>query len=232
MAENLNRYCSCNAAIKLPPAETEALKHHRAALLKAAMWDKGSLISARFLGGSEALQKRVMAVAKEWETFAPVTFDFRKTGPTDIRIAFVEGDGSWSYLGTVCKQFDEPEATMNYGWLTDASTDDAVRRVVLHEFGHAIGLIHEHQNPKGGILWNRDAVIADLSGEPNNWSLATIEHNMFRHYPADQVIASPVDPLSIMMYPIPKAWTLDGFSSDLNAELSETDKLVVSTAYN
>ena len=48
---------------------------------------------------------------------------------------------------------------MNYGWLTPESAQDEVRRVVLHEFGHALGLIHEHQNPKGGgIEWNRDAV--------------------------------------------------------------------------
>jgi len=28
---------------------------------------------------------------------------------------------------------------------------------VLHEFGHALGLIHEHQNPaSGGFKWNRE----------------------------------------------------------------------------
>ena len=55
---------------------------------------------------------------------------------------------------------------------------------------------------------------------------------MFRYYPKDQVIASPVDSNSIMMYPIPKAWTLDGFSAGLTAELSATDKSLVADAYN
>ena len=33
------------------------------------------------------------------------------------------------------------------------------RATVLHEFGHAIGLIHEHQSPfKGGFEWNREEV--------------------------------------------------------------------------
>ena len=35
------------------------------------------------------------------------------------------------------------------------------RSTVLHEFGHSIGLIHEHQSPfKGGFEWNKDEVSA------------------------------------------------------------------------
>lgn len=231
MTENLSHYCVCMLPDQLPDADQDALQFHRAAVLRAAMWDLGAQISIRFLGGSAALQKRVRDVAMEWTKVANLNFDFRNDGPTDIRIAFIQGDGSWSYLGTVCRQIAEPRATMNYGWLKDNSPEDELRRVVLHEFGHAIGLIHEHQNPEGGISWNRDAVIADLSGPPNNWNLATIENNMFRYYPPDAVVASPVDAGSIMMYPIPKAWTLDGFSAGLNSELSQQDKVLVGNAY-
>jgi serralysin len=118
---------------------------------------------------------------------------------------------------------------MNYGWLTPASPDDVLQRVVLHEFGHALGLIHEHQNPKGAINWNRDAVIRDLSGPPNNWDLAKIEHNMFRKY--EDVTATNADSTSIMMYPIPKAWTLDGFSAGLNGSLSQDDRDLIRSVY-
>lgn len=232
MAVNHSHYCMCLHQAPRSAADKEALSHPRAAVLKEAMWDQGAQITVRFLGGSAALQKRVKDVAKEWEKVANVNFDFRNAGKTNIRIAFDQGNGSWSYLGTVSKQIvDEEEPTMNYGWLDDNSTDDVLRRVVLHEFGHAIGLIHEHQNPKGGIKWNRDAVIADLSGPPNNWDLDTIENNMFRYYPPDVVIASPVDAKSIMMYPIPKAWTLDEFSAGLNSELSANDKTLVGNVY-
>jgi serralysin len=150
---------------------------------------------------------------------------------TDIRIAFEQGNGSWSYLGTMCRDIDKPKPTMNYGWLTPSSDEAELRRVVLHEFGHAIGLIHEHQNPKGGIKWNRPAVIKDLSGPPNRWDEATIESNMFRYYPPTDVIATDVDAKSIMMYPIPKAWTLDGFSSGFNGELSDNDKALIQGVY-
>ena len=82
-------------------------------------------------------------------------------------------------LGTACENVtDLSRPTMNYGWLTPESTDEALQRVVLHEFGGAAGLIHEH-NPEGGIQWNRDAVIRDLTGPQTDWDLNTIEHNLF-----------------------------------------------------
>jgi len=120
---------------------------------------------------------------------------------------------------------------MNYGWLTPASAEQEVRRVVLHEFGHAIGLIHEHQNPQHTINWNKPAVIHDLSGPPNSWDEATIDTNMFKFYQPGEVDATDVDPVSIMMYPIPKSWTTDGFSAGLNGELSDMDKSKVRSHY-
>jgi serralysin len=173
----------------------------------------------------------VKNVALTWTNIANIHFDFVQAGEADIRIAFQQGRGSWSYLGTVAKQIDENKPTMNYGWLTDASTDLEVQRVVLHEFGHALALIHEHQNPNDPIDWNRDAVIADLSGPPNNWDLPTIENNMFKKYEPDQLHSSPVDAGSIMMYPIPLSWTNDGFSAGLNNSLTEIDKQIVREAY-
>ena len=103
--------------------------------------------------------------------------------------------------------------------------------MVLHEFGHALGLIHEHQNPNRPIAWNRAAVIADLSGPPNEWDLPTIENNIFKRYDPTELSSTPVDPQSIMMYPIPAAWTTDGFSAALNRELSGTDKEFIREAY-
>ena len=120
---------------------------------------------------------------------------------------------------------------MNFGWLTANSTDDELRRVVLHEFGHALGLIHEHQNPNRAIKWNRAAVIADLSGPPNNWDEATIDNNMFKKYDSASLTSTPTDATSIMMYPIPAAWTLDGFSAGLNSGLSGIDKEFIRLAY-
>ena len=59
--------------------------------------------------------------------------------------------GSWSYIGTDAATIPKESFTMNLGFV-DRST-------ILHEFGHSIGLIHEHQSPfKGGFEWNKDEV--------------------------------------------------------------------------
>jgi hypothetical protein len=232
MSVNENYFCSCLTADGLSPEDEAALRGQKAALLLGSKWPKRSIIGIRFLEGAPELQDRVKAVAREWTNLANLTFDFRSAGPTDIRIAFKKGNGSWSYIGTQCRRIPEPQPTMNYGWLTPASSDDELRRVVLHEFGHALGLIHEHQNPKGGgIKWNRDAVIRDLKGPPNNWDEATIENNMFKKYEVSAVAGTNPDSASIMMYPIPRAWTLDNTSAGLNSELSEKDKQFIRENY-
>jgi hypothetical protein len=223
---NPDHYCICIAQQKQDV-------NSRAALLNASRWNSGDIIRIRFLEGDESLQRRVRETAERWTApgMANVKFQFVDAGPAEVRIAFEQGNGSWSYLGTQCRNIPDSKPTMNYGWLTPDSGDDELNRVVMHEFGHALGLIHEHQNPEGGIEWNEPAVLEDLTGPPNNWDEATIRHNVLDHYPKDDVVASPVDKDSIMMYPIPKAWTLDGFSADLNSDVSNDDIEFIRSAY-
>jgi len=210
-----------------------ASEHTRAAALKGALWNPGDRITISFLDGDPKIQAKVRDVANSWTKpgMARLTFSFQKQTNTLIRISFRYA-GSWSVIGTTCRQItDKHQPTMNFGWLTPTTSDDELRRVVLHEFGHALGLIHEHQNPSGGIHWNRDQVIKDLSAPPNSWSLDTIEHNMFEPYQAKETNFTALDPQSIMLYPIPKAWTTDGFSVGLNGTLSPVDKQFIHSQY-
>jgi hypothetical protein len=224
--ENPNHFCICISN------ELQD-ENSRAALLNAARWPTGQVIRMRFLEGDPSLRQRVQATAERWtgQGMANVEFQFVEQGPAEVRIAFQQGNGSWSVLGTQCQTVPDTDPTMNYGWLTPDSDDDELTRVVMHEMGHALGLIHEHQNPKGGIKWNEPAVIADLSGPPNNWDEPTIRHNVLDHYSPGDVTATDVDPISIMMYPIPAAWTLDGFSAGLNKDVSQTDIDFIRQAY-
>lgn len=204
----------------------------KAVAIREKKWDTGELVTISFLDGSPALQDRVKSVAEEWIGFdmANLKFLWNEPDETDIRISF-RYRGSWSYLGTDCRNIARPDPTMNFGWLTETSDDDELRRVVLHEFGHALGLTHEHLNPMDQVDWNREAVIEDLSGPPNNWDPDTIANNMFNVPRLSDVNATPVDGDSIMMYPIPAHWTNDDFSVGLNSELSQTDIEFIRSQY-
>jgi serralysin len=205
----------------------------RATLVREARWTPGDEITVSFLDGDPDVQARVRDVAGQWTApgMADLTFAFQRSPDALIRISF-QYPGSWSVIGTSCKLVtNRQEPTMNYGWLDASSSDEELQRVVLHEFGHALGLIHEHQSPAGGIKWDRAAVMRDLSGPPNNWTPDVIERNMFEPYSKAETNYSRLDPDSIMMYPIPATWTTDGFSVGLNNGLSETDKAFIRQQY-
>jgi hypothetical protein len=182
------------------------------------VWPNGSTLRISFVGGTTDQHNIVKQYAPQWTHYANLNFDFGNAPDADIRIAFAD-DGAWSYVGTDATSIHVSRPTMNNGWLDEA--------VVLHEFGHAIGLAHEHQNPEKGIKWNEDAVIRDLSGPPNNWDVATIRHNVLNKYAHEQVNGTTFDPDSIMLYSFPKEWTLDGFQAKANKKLSAVERAFI-----
>jgi hypothetical protein len=99
-----------------------------------------------------------------------------------------------------------------------------------HEFGHAIGLAHEHQNPAGGIQWNEEVVLREAAKSPNFWDEATTRHNILRKYSAAQINGTAFDPASIMLYFFPASWTLNGIGTKANEVLSAMDKAFIAGA--
>lgn len=122
----------------------------------------------------------------------------------DIRIAFMEDDGAWSYIGRDIRTKRKDPRTMNFGW--DISVKDRHNGIdtALHEIGHTLGFPHEHQNPYAGIVWNEEAVYEDLGGYPNYWSKATTYGNIIEKLSTKEVTGTTWDPDSIMHYPFKK----------------------------
>lgn len=196
----------------------------RAAFERAKLWRNGITLRVAFMDGTPDQHELVRRHAAQWSTHGNIKFDFVNNANPQLRITFDENDGAWSYIGRDCESIPRSQPTMNLGWQDEG--------VILHEFGHTIGMIHEHQNPQGGIKWNKPNVYRDLGLPPNNWDQQTVDHNMFETYDRDQVNATKVDKLSIMLYSIPKTWTTDGFSSKPNDILSGQDKKFVGDARN
>jgi hypothetical protein len=181
------------------------------------------------IGASAALRARVQARAEEWTQYANIHFAFVDQGPAAVRVGFEQNGQSWSLIGRNALG-DGNSTTMNLGWLTDNTDDVEVGRVVLHEFGHVLGLVHEQSSPAASIPWDKEkayAYFAKLDG----WDRATVDGNVFMKYAAAQTNYSHFDPASIMEYFIPAFLTTNNVAIPGNTTLSDTDKSYISAWY-
>jgi hypothetical protein len=199
----------------------------RIALVISKIWEKGRTLNCRFLDGSAKMQKKVEAVAHEWEKYANIKLKFVASGSADIRISFYADAGSWSAVGKdalVQQYFPLHQPTMNYGWLRDETSANEYSRVVLHEFGHALGAIHEHQSPEFTRKWDVAAVMKYFAGAPNYWSPADIKSNVLQKYSPHGLKTTAFDPKSIMLYEFDGSLFSDGLGpTNSNIRVSQTD---------
>jgi hypothetical protein len=199
------------------------------ALITGKKWKNGRTLHARFLEGNPAVQAKVKKHAVEWCDYANLGIVFDDNPNPEIRITFAN-TGSWSFIGTDCLSIDSGKATMNYGWLKPDSPEEEYSRVVLHEFGHALGCIHEHQHPGASIPWDREAAYRYYQ-RTNGWDRAKVDRNVFQRYDQSQTQLSQFDKDSIMEYPVDESLTLGSFSIGWNRRLSDTDKTFMAACY-
>lgn len=104
-----------------------------------------------------------------------------------------------------------------------------VGRKSRHEFGHALGLLHEQSYP-GGINWNRDTVYKYYANT-FKWTKEQVDNNVLEASDQFFTNGTTYDPKSIMHYDV-KAWqTLDGYSLISSMEISDGDKKIMAALY-
>ena len=160
----------------------------------------------------------------------------------DITIGF-KGDGAYSYTGIDSKG---KMPSMNLQYLDDEKTRIAqnereVKRIVLHEFGHAIGLEHEHQSPAAHCSDEIDWPAAEKFYKDRlGWSPEMVHENLETmavpiRAAKDALQISRYDKQSIMQYALPAEIFKEGRSalcfSTPNYDLSPTDKKWVAGLY-
>lgn len=200
----------------------------RMAVVVESLWKPGTTLHVSFLDGDATVRQKVEAVAHGWEDHANIHLRFGDRPDADIRVSFQQ-EGSWSYVGRDALQVPVDEPTMNYGWLTPASEDAEYSRVVLHEFGHALGCIHEHQSPAVTIPWDPKAVYAYYALQ--GWSKADTDQNVLIPYSPEGMQFSMFDPESIMLYAVDERLTIGAFSIGWNRTLSDNDKSFIRSRY-
>ncbi|GHC49135.1 M12 family metallopeptidase [Streptomyces violaceochromogenes] len=158
--------------------------------------------------GAEEQRDVVRAGFREWQDLG-IGITFAEVGDrseAELRIGFQAGDGSWSRVGREALPAGRRERTMNFGWDLTAPGE---RGTALHQIGHALGLLHEHQSPFAAIHWDDEAVYAELAGPPHHWSRERTHYNILRKLGPDEVGGSVWDPQSIMGFPFPPGLILE-----------------------
>jgi hypothetical protein len=148
----------------------------------------------------------------------------------DIKIYFDSNKGSWSRVGTESSFTLPYQTSMNFGWF-DVAT-------VLHEFGHALGLEHEHQSYFGNpIIWNKKLVY-DYFKTTFKWTEAKTYLNIIKPLSGENYSGTQYDDESIMHYYFPSSLTCEdetcekeGDSSSMNYRLSPIDVLYLASLY-
>ena len=210
-AHTTPNYCSMVRVPVRTFAPEISAHRERLIAISAKKWVNGTKLKFYFFNGGQdgspsdwkGTATQMNAVRKAFTTWKSLGIGlvFEETKEMDeaqLRIGFLMGDGSWSYVGrdNVDYASSPNERSMNFGWDISNDADTAI-----HEVGHAIGAQHEHQNPFAGIVWDEEAVYTELAKPPNSWSRETTYHNIIRKLPLNEVEGSNHDPNSVMHYP-------------------------------
>lgn len=237
----VTRVCRCRKTERVDRKDGK----NRAVFMDNLKWDNNDLITVSFhQGGDFTTCELTFSERKEFvkytinRTIIPlVNLRFLWSEDNDstasVRITFDSGEGAWSYVGKDCLRVESDAATMNLGWLDHRSENGLSDEgsVIVHEFGHVLGLVHEHQSKNFPYKWNRAAVYKELQGYPNNWSEDMIEENIFKIFNSSNSVASEYDSKSIMHYYFPPEFFDPKIVIPYNRSLSETDVKTIQDMY-
>lgn len=210
----------------------------RGAVLAGKAWDRGQTLKVLFLDGPGEYRRRVQAHVKTWEQYADVLFEFTTDPSAQVRLTFAAAPGRfYSTVGNdaLLGGFPPDNHTMNLGFppgwaLGDEAIEREIRRLILHEFGHALGLVHEHSSPKAGSFFKDPELVYDYYQRTQGWDRTMVDQNVLMVYDRNQISNSTeFDPDSIMLYQFPPEITTR--PTKINYELSSLDKAIIGQLY-
>jgi hypothetical protein len=244
-------------------------------------WTPGHSVRVAFNGGNPILYGQIEDAATAWLTKggANLSFSFKDsagnyrtwntsdtTYSAEIRISFDTGrmGGYWSHVGTNSTNRSiegggPSQASMNLDSF-DRSLPTNWEVIVIHEFGHALGFEHEHQNPAGGCdfrfeddpgyqltkdeagWYTKDVngkypgLYTYLGGYKNFWPQEQVNQNLRSLQVSSAYIAGDFDKNSIMKYMFDSLMFKSGENSPCytryeNQTLSAQDIVGVQKAY-
>ena len=202
------------------------------AVLTTKFWgNKGVKLTVGFLDiKSSAMRSRIISHMNAWDKTANVKFVATNTDP-QVRIATVQGDGHWSYLGTDILTIPKNEPTMNLDSFTMTTPESEYIRVVRHETGHTLGCPHEHMRRALVNLIDPKLAI-EFFGENQGWSPEMVRRQVLTPLEESSLLGTAQsDPKSIMCYQIPGDITKNGKPILGGTDIDKSDFAFMATIY-
>ncbi|MEU3746257.1 MULTISPECIES: hypothetical protein [Streptomyces] len=214
-------------------------------------WPLGRTVRVAFLDGDDQLHADIAEATEQITGACNLTLDFGQNGAgtfrrwttsdtvlaAEIRVSF-DLPGFFSLVGTDSTDSaigagggpvggNPGQRSLNLGRFA-VNRPPTWEGTVRHEFLHALGFHHSHQNMRGTcegeFRWEDDVgyvptqdpagvfvpdaqgrrpgIYTYLAGEPNKWPRAKVDHNL-RTVDAPDLVAGPFDTKSVMLYRFP-----------------------------
>lgn len=190
-------------------------------------WANGKTLRIAFINPpSVAHRLAAIEAIKQWQPSINLSLVFEDNAESDIRIS-MDPPLNYSAVGTDASLRAADENTMNIG---TALTHPRFESTVLHEFGHALGMEHEHLHPNANIPWNKTHVYHYYLTH-FGWPKEEVDHNFFQTLEAVNTRSTPYDPTSIMHYPIINELTVGDWSVERNTTISQKDRRLMRKIY-
>ncbi len=190
-------------------------------------WGHGRVLTISLMENLPVnLKQRIERLIRQWEPATNLTFKFVDGVAGEIRIS-TTGDVSNSYLGTDALLVPSDLPTLRLGIAPDHAEFDPT---VLHEFGHALGMQHEHQHPAANIPWDVPKVY-EYFNLHHQWTKEDVDNNLFNTFDTNTSLNGPYDKTSIMHYVIPNELTVGDWQAGLNTKISKLDRRNMRKAY-
>ncbi|MDQ0703591.1 hypothetical protein QF043_002383 [Pseudomonas sp. W3I7] len=218
-----------------PPANNEvadapiAIRTKRGIADKYRLWPQNSTITIAFMDTPPTHRALIQKhIEKNYAHLINLKLNFVEGTQGDIRISTsADIAGDWSVVGTDALTVPANEPTMH---LDPHTTEDIFKMNILHEFGHALGLRHEHKHPDRTLDFNLPKMYELYKKQFNLDKIDVYEQILEKLNPAD-IIASGYDPKSIMHYNLSRLILWQQPSTGYNFTLSKEDEANLQSIY-